>query len=161
MTHWRNVVEQVLTVAGIGTILAAIVLSTDLVWQVGIALAGILMLEAGVWGIAQQLVPEERIYEDLRSTTGEFLQRVRTLNDAARRDDGAAVAEEREAMHEFVERRPGEAAGRRLFGARRARGLPGEVRRVLGGGEADEAGRSSPADRVRDGLSPVPRWMAP
>lgn len=111
MTHWRTVVEKVLTVAGITTILAGIVFSTDLVWQIGIALVGILMLEAGVWGIAQELVSEERTYGELRDTVDEFMERVRALNEQAVDGDEAGVAEEREAMHALVDRMA-EVAGR-------------------------------------------------
>ena len=51
--------------------------------QVVLLLVGVLILEAGVWGVTNALLPNERRYPALRREADHFLDLVRQLNVAA------------------------------------------------------------------------------
>lgn len=51
--------------------------------QVILLLVGVLILEAGVWGVTNALLPNERRYPALRQEADHFLDLVRQLNSAA------------------------------------------------------------------------------
>lgn len=77
--------------------------------QLVFVLVGVLMIEAGVWGLTQPFLPNERKYNELRDATDEFIDLVRELNTAALRDREAhgESSEEAEAvlsrMHQAVD----------------------------------------------------------
>jgi hypothetical protein len=51
--------------------------------QVFLALIGVLILKAGVWGLTSGLLPSDRRYSELRAGADHFLGLVRILNQAA------------------------------------------------------------------------------
>lgn len=51
--------------------------------QVVVVLAGVLILEAGVWGLTTGILPNERRYLALREEGDHFLSLIRVLNQAA------------------------------------------------------------------------------
>jgi hypothetical protein len=51
--------------------------------QIGVVLMGILLIELGVWKIAQELLLNERCCHALRGELDSFMGLVRRLNDAA------------------------------------------------------------------------------
>ena len=64
--------------------------------QVVVVLAGVLILEAGVWGLTTGILPNERRYLALREEGDHFLSLIRGLNHAAvERNHGAAGASEK------------------------------------------------------------------
>ena len=72
---------------------------------------GLFLIEAGIWRLADPLLPSQRRYGALRTAVDDFVDLVRRLNTAAissrRSGDAAAVAEMasvREEMHASVER---------------------------------------------------------
>jgi hypothetical protein len=87
--------------------------------QVLMVLSGILILEAGVWGLTNGLLPNERRYLALREEGDHFLGLIRTLNSAAVARDLGEESDERfrdtrAQMHSSVERMA-ELAGKDAF----------------------------------------------
>jgi hypothetical protein len=100
-----------LTGLGIGVIFAAVLLSSSLTiqMQLPIALVGVLLMEAGVWGLASKVFPNERRYLNLREEGDYIIQLIRQLNAAAvERDQGKDVEDAFQAtldeMHDSVKR---------------------------------------------------------
>ena len=95
----RRIFEIALPVVGIGVIFLSVLFGSDsLQLQVLFVLFGVLILEAGVWGLASPLLPDERHYLDLREEVEYFVGLIRELHASAvaRRDgDGSAEHEER------------------------------------------------------------------
>jgi len=115
----RRVLEIALPVAGMGIIFGAVLFGPEsLRLQVLMVLLGILTLEAGVWGLASRLLPDERRYISLREEVSHFIVLVPELNAAAvgrQEEDGGAEHEKLyrdvlEQMHNSV-KRMGELAG--------------------------------------------------
>ena len=97
MRRYRRIFEGGLSVLGVLTIFAGLLLvSSDSVQaQIMVVLAGILALEAGVWGLGQQLLPNDRQFLDLRVEGELFIDLIRDLNTAAlaRNQDAAGTAD--------------------------------------------------------------------
>jgi hypothetical protein len=90
----RSSIDAVLTGLGIGIIFTAVILSASLTvqMQLPIALVGVLLMEAGVWGLSSKVFPSERRYIDLRAEGDNIIQLIRQLNSAALvRDQGVDV----------------------------------------------------------------------
>jgi len=113
-------------VLGVLTIFAALlIVPADRVQlQIMVALAGILALEAGIWGLTQQLLPNDRQFVDLRAEGEHFIDLMRDLNQASLASRGGASDAEGDReeigarfegvlaqMHESVDRM-GEVAGK-------------------------------------------------
>jgi hypothetical protein len=122
----RRVLEIALPVSGMGVIFGSVLTGpSSLQLQVLFLLFGILILEAGVWGLAARLLPNERRYLGLREEGNHFIELIRQLNRAAvarQEVDGGDENEEhfRDAlkqMHAAV-RRMGELAGKDTRGGK-------------------------------------------
>ena len=88
----RRTIDIGLTGIGIGIIFTAVLLSASLTiqMQLPLALAGVLLMEAGVWGLSSKVFPSERRYIELRAEGDNIIQLIRRLNAAAiARDEGA------------------------------------------------------------------------
>jgi hypothetical protein len=77
--------------------------------QVLLVLIGVLILEAGVWGLTSTFLPNERRYLSLREEGDHFLGLIRELNAAAlargeSEEDDKLFRETRARMHSSVER---------------------------------------------------------
>ena len=118
--------EGALSVLGILTIFTGLLIvpSDRVQLQIIVVLAGIMALEAGIWGLTQQLLPNARKFLELRAGGDHFIDLVRALNEAATVSKGGgadadggledADARFREVltlMHESVDRL-GEVAGK-------------------------------------------------
>lgn len=81
----RRSIDIALTGLGIGIIFSAVILrgSLDITAQLPLALVGVLLMEAGVWGLSTKLFPNERRYSKLRDEGDSMIQLIRELNDAA------------------------------------------------------------------------------
>ncbi len=55
----------------------------DVQAQLGVMVIGVLLIEAGVWGLALQILPDERCYLDLRKELDHMIELTRALNGAA------------------------------------------------------------------------------
>ena len=126
MRRYRKTIETGVSVLGVLTIFAAILIvpADRLQLQIVVVLAGILALEAGIWGLTQQIMPSDRQFVDLRVEGEHFIDLVRDLNQAAivsdrdasdtdARREGTDVRfnEVLEQMHQSVDRM-GEVAGK-------------------------------------------------
>lgn len=93
MRRIRDLVEKGLAVLGVVVVLVPVVTLADSLWQIGAVVAGLLLIEAGVWNLARPLLPEERRYSALRREVDRFLEDVRELNDRAIEGDRDGVEE--------------------------------------------------------------------
>ena len=87
--------EGALSVLGILAIFAGLLIvpSDRVQLQIIVVLAGIMALEAGIWGLTQQLLPNARKSLDLRVEGDHFIDLVRALNEAAIASKGGADAD--------------------------------------------------------------------
>ena len=113
----RRGIEISTPLLGMGIIFGSVLFGPNsLQLQVLLVLLGILILEAGVWGLTNGLLPNERRYLVLREEGDHFLGLIRILNQAAvARDNGdesdARFRNTRAQMHSSVERM-GDLAGK-------------------------------------------------
>lgn len=107
----RRSIDVGLTGLGIGIVFTAVLLSSSLTiqMQLPIALVGVLLMEAGVWGLSSKIFPNERRYIDLREEGDYIIQLIRQLNAAALAREKGADVDERfqttvDEMHDSVKR---------------------------------------------------------
>ena len=116
----RRAIEISMPLLGMGIIFGSVLFGPpSLQLQVFLVLIGVLILEAGVWGLTSGLLPNERRYLALRAEGDHFLGLIRILNQAAvARDKGeendTRFRNTRAEMHTSVERM-GELAGKDAF----------------------------------------------
>lgn len=103
MSRFRSILEKILALGGIVVILAPVAFMATSWLQVTVVVLGILMIEAGVWGLAGQILPEQREYHQLREEVNVFLEEVRELNDHAVAGDRAGLEEVGERLHARVD----------------------------------------------------------
>ena len=106
----RRGIEIALPILGMGIIFGSVLFGpSNLQFQVLLVLIGVLILEAGVWGLTGGILPNERRYLALREEGDHFLGLIRVLNAAAvardtGQEDDARFREARAQMHTSVER---------------------------------------------------------
>jgi hypothetical protein len=110
----RKAVSVGISILGAALVFLAIILpplSVNLGRQVLVALLGILLIEAGVWKLAERVLPTQRRYHALRAEVARFLELTRSLNARAVEvravgsdDVHAALEEDLQALHATVER---------------------------------------------------------
>ena len=121
----RRFIENAMPLLGMGIIFGSVLFGpSSLQLQVFLVLLGILILEAGVWGLTSGLLPNERRYLELRAEGDHFLGLIRILNQAAVARNNGEESDERfrntrAQMHTSVERM-GEVAGKDAFAEREA-----------------------------------------
>lgn len=105
----RRRIDMGLTALGIAVVFSAIILgdSLDIRAQMPIALIGVLLMEAGIWGLSAKFIPNQRKYTSLRDEGDRMLELIRELNSAAiakdRGDEDAKRFQQTlEAMHNSV-----------------------------------------------------------
>ena len=89
----RRIVETAITATGIGAIFGSILFvpPADIQLHLLLTLLGVLLLEAGVWGLSKKILPSERRYLGLRDEGDRIIELIRELNSAAiDRDRGFA-----------------------------------------------------------------------
>jgi len=77
LRRWRRRLDPCVSVLGILVILGAVLFSQELRTQILVTTCGIVLMEVGVWRLAQRLLPSERQYHALRVEVDRFLQLVR------------------------------------------------------------------------------------
>jgi hypothetical protein len=107
----RKILDMSIPLLGIVVIMGAVLCLRQVHAQIGVVLIGILVIELGVWKIAQELLLNERCFHALRREFDIFIGLVRQLNDAAlavKTHDAdyhrQVLAETHEAMKQAVER---------------------------------------------------------
>ncbi|HKJ02409.1 MAG TPA: hypothetical protein VJ997_08140 [Longimicrobiales bacterium] len=113
MRRLRNLIQASIPIVGAIIIFLALILIPDGYAQarLGVVVFGILVLEAGVWKVANRFLPSERRYDDLRQEVDRFILLVRGLHRASleARTSGSDQAWERvrevtDTMHDSVDR---------------------------------------------------------
>ncbi len=112
MRSLRRVVELGFPVLGMVIVFGGVlfVSPSNLQLQIIVVLVGVLMLEAGVWGLTSQILPNERTYTALRDEGDHFINLIRNLNTAAvGKESGSPGSDQRfdeakAAMHVSVDR---------------------------------------------------------
>ena len=81
----RKAVEVGTPILGMITVFAAVLLipPANLQIQLVTVLVGVLLIEAGVWGLTNPFLPNERQFVALREEVDDFIDLVRQLNTAA------------------------------------------------------------------------------
>jgi hypothetical protein len=116
----RRAIEISMPLLGMGIIFGSVLFGPpSLQSQVFLVLIGVLILEAGVWGLTSGLLPNERRYLELRAEGDHFLGLIRILNQAAvgrdkDEENDTRFRNTRAEMHTSVERM-GELAGKDAF----------------------------------------------
>ena len=107
----RKTLDTGLPLVGVAFIIGAVLFMQELFAQIAVVTVGILLLEAGIWKLAHQLLPGERTYLALRLEVDQFIALVRGLNEAALQvrahnapASQQAFEEIQAAMHQAVER---------------------------------------------------------
>jgi hypothetical protein len=105
----RRNIDMGLTAVGIAAVFSAIILgaSLDVRAQLPIALIGVLLMEAGIWGLSAKFFPNQRKYCSLRDEGDRMLDLIRELNSAAiakeiGTEDAKRFQRTLEAMHSSV-----------------------------------------------------------
>ncbi|HUH12340.1 MAG TPA: hypothetical protein VMK65_04490 [Longimicrobiales bacterium] len=107
----RRLVDTALPVLGTLIVLGGVLFVYDLMARVAVVVVGLLLVEVGVWKLANPLLPNERRFHALRDEVDRFIQLVRGLNQAALRriaerspESEQAFEEARAELHASVER---------------------------------------------------------
>jgi hypothetical protein len=110
----RKAVSVGISILGAALVFLAIILpqlSGDVGRQVLVALLGILLIEAGVWKLAERVLPTQRKYHALRAEVTRFLELTKSLNARALEvkaigsdEAHAAMQEDLQALHATVDR---------------------------------------------------------
>lgn len=111
MRKLRRTLHLLGPAVGMALVLGAVLLADTLVVRLFLVIAGLLLTEAGLWRLADPLLPDERSFLALRAETDHFVALVRQLNSVAvaleRGDVGASsfvLDEVHEEMHRSVDR---------------------------------------------------------
>lgn len=111
MRKIRRLVHLLVPAVGMALVIGAVLFGEQLAVQLFLVLAGLLLTEAGLWRLADPILPDERKYMALRVETDHFTALVRQLNAAALAlDDGDdqgsrfALDEVQTEMHRSVDR---------------------------------------------------------
>ena len=121
MRTFRRAIELGLPILGMAVVFGGVLFipPTSLQIQVLVVLVGVLILEAGVWGLTGKILPNERRFVALRDEGDHFINLIPNLNAAAlARKAGLEGSDERfeealAAMHTSVERMAGVAGEER------------------------------------------------
>lgn len=107
----RRIIDILLTGFGIGLIIVTVLLGElfRVSEQWPVVLVGVLLLEAGVWGLSTKAMSNERRFMDLREEGDNMIKLMRELNSAALARNEGEEDEQRfkatlEKMYSSVER---------------------------------------------------------
>jgi hypothetical protein len=157
----RRGIEIALPILGMGIIFASVLFGpASLQLQVLFVLMGILILEAGVWGLTGGILPNERRYLSLREEGDHFLGLIRVLNAAAvardkGEEDDTSFRDARAQMHTSVERMAELAGQDDLAAAEEAEALAADAEAVAAEAETGVEGAEAEAVEVGAGVEEV------
>jgi hypothetical protein len=100
----RAAVANTLALGGVVIILLVALEIVESRMQLGLVIAGIIINQIGVWGLAGRLLPERRSFLQLRREADRFIDMVRQLNSQAVQGDEAGVEQTKTAMYGLVDR---------------------------------------------------------
>jgi len=107
----RRILHLIVPAVGMALVIGAVLFGESLPIQLFLVVAGLLLTEAGLWRLADPILPDERKYVALRSEADHFMALVRQLNAAAvALDEGDtqgsrfAIDELQTEMHRSIDR---------------------------------------------------------
>ncbi|UCC75065.1 MAG: hypothetical protein JSV86_11110 [Gemmatimonadota bacterium] len=100
----RSTLNNALALGGVVIILLQTLMIAYERIEVATILAGIMINQIGVWGLATKLLPERRVYLELRAEVDRFIGLVRQLNSHAVSGDDDQVGSTKALMHESIDR---------------------------------------------------------
>lgn len=107
----RRSLDMILTAIGVVVIFAAVIMNAALTvkMQLPIVLFGVLLLEAGVWGLSSKMFLNQRHYIKLRAEGDNIIELIRELNSSALARNSGAEDDQRfqstlDKMHNSVNR---------------------------------------------------------
>jgi len=103
LRHLRKGFDIGLPMIGVMIILGAVLFLSEIRIQIAVVMVGIVLIEAGVWKIAHQLLPNDRRYHALRYEIDAFISLSRDLNEAALAAKAEDTPEKRRAFDEIRE----------------------------------------------------------
>lgn len=152
MRTLRRTLHLLVPAVGVALILGAVLFGERLAVQLFLVVAGLMLTEAGLWRLADPILPDERRYLALRTETDHFTALVRQLNAAAlalsqgdERGSRFALDEVRREMHRSVDRMVAFAGKTEEEAPPSAAGRPLEGDRSPGGPAGGPAGGSASA----------------
>ena len=83
MRRLRKTLDIGLPIIGVIVILSAVLFLRDIHGQIAIVMVGIVLIEAGVWKLAHQFLPNDRQFHALRDEIDTFIGLSRQLNELA------------------------------------------------------------------------------
>lgn len=83
MRKLRRTIHLIVPAMGMALVIGAVLFGERLAVQLFLVLAGLMLTEAGLWRLADPILPDERRYMALRVETDHFTALVRQLNSAA------------------------------------------------------------------------------
>ena len=98
MNFIRKAIQPAISILGMVVVFGGVLLvpPSNLRLMIMIVMVGVVILEVGVWGLAETILPNQRLYLSYRAEVTHFMSLVPELNAAAlARDSGAEGAEER------------------------------------------------------------------
>lgn len=111
MRKLRRTLHLLGPVVGMALVIGAVLFADSMGIRLFLVVAGLMLTEAGIWRMADPLLPDERRFMALRAETDHFIALVRQLNSAAlalEQGDTAgssfALDEVRREMHRSVDR---------------------------------------------------------
>lgn len=108
----RSTLNKTLALGGVIIILLQTLMIAWEQMEVAIILVGILINQVGVWGLAGRLLPDRRMYVELRTEVRRFMDLVPQLNAHAVAKDDAGFESTKALMHETIDRMASVAAVR-------------------------------------------------
>ena len=111
MRKLRRFIQFLVPAVGMALVIGAVIFGESLAVQLFLVVAGLLLTEAGIFRLADPILPDERRYTALRVETDHFTALVRQLNAATlalhegdREGSSFALDEVRREMHRSVDR---------------------------------------------------------
>jgi hypothetical protein len=102
---------MIVPAVGMALVIGAVLFGESLAIQLFLVVAGLLLTEAGLWRLADPILPDERKYVALRNEADHFMTLVRQLNAAAlaldegdARGSRFAIDELQTEMHRSIDR---------------------------------------------------------
>ncbi len=107
----RRILHMIVPAVGMALVIGAVLFGESLAIQLFLVVAGLLLTEAGLWRLADPILPDERKYVALRNEADHFMTLVRQLNTAAvaldegdARGSRFAIDELQTEMHRSIDR---------------------------------------------------------
>ena len=90
MRRLRYVIDRLVIYTGVLLVLGAVVFTEASVLQTSLVLAGLLLVQLGVWRVASALLPNARRNQPLRDEVDQFIKLVREMYRVANAKEGSA-----------------------------------------------------------------------